>query len=197
MPSRFRRCPAPGSADWLAQVVGCRHCGRYRQARAPGEVAEFFETVNPLPILGPSWNIAPMQSALVVWGRVIDCAGAGHRSRFPRYEATDVSAPSAEVDTEIADLLERPRFAAAISAARRARIFHGLRDEALGFTPSERVTDCRDEKDDNYLELPAARAWAIVRVDALLVLHSWRDVRVLRPATYLAEAGGGAQSSHL
>lgn len=34
-------------------------CGRFRQARAPGEVAEFFETVNPLPNLVPSWNIAP------------------------------------------------------------------------------------------------------------------------------------------
>lgn len=41
-------------------------CGRFRQARAPGEVAELFETVNLLPNLGPSWNIAPIQSALVV-----------------------------------------------------------------------------------------------------------------------------------
>lgn len=41
-------------------------CGRYRQSRAPGEVAEYFETVNPLPNLAPSWNIAPTQAALVV-----------------------------------------------------------------------------------------------------------------------------------
>jgi len=41
-------------------------CGRYRQSRAPGEVAEYFETVNPLPNRAPSWNIAPTQVALVV-----------------------------------------------------------------------------------------------------------------------------------
>lgn len=41
-------------------------CGRYRQSRAPGEVAEYFETVNPLPNRAPSWNIAPTQDALVV-----------------------------------------------------------------------------------------------------------------------------------
>lgn len=41
-------------------------CGRYRQSRAPGEVAEWFETVNPLPNRGPSWNLAPTQDALVV-----------------------------------------------------------------------------------------------------------------------------------
>jgi putative SOS response-associated peptidase YedK len=41
-------------------------CGRYRQARDPREVAEFFETVNPLPNRAPSWNIAPTQDALVV-----------------------------------------------------------------------------------------------------------------------------------
>jgi putative SOS response-associated peptidase YedK len=41
-------------------------CGRYRQARDPREVAEVFETVNPLPNRPPSWNIAPTQDALVV-----------------------------------------------------------------------------------------------------------------------------------
>jgi predicted nucleic acid-binding protein len=53
------------------------------------------------------------------------------------------------------------------------------------------VADCRDAKDDKYLELAlAAGAWAIVSGDAdLLVLHPWRGVRILRPAEYLAAAG--------
>jgi uncharacterized protein len=110
-----------------------------------------------------------------------------------RAEETDVFALSAEVDAEIAGVLERPRFAAAVSAARRARILDVLRGEAVWFSPSERVADCRDRKDDKSLELAlAAGAWAIVSGDAdLLVLHPWRGVRVLRPAAYLAEAGGG------
>jgi putative PIN family toxin of toxin-antitoxin system len=110
-----------------------------------------------------------------------------------RAEETDVFALSAEVDAEIAGVLERPRFAAAISAARRTRVLDVLRGGAVWFTPSERVADCRDKKDDKYLELAlASGAWAIVSGDVdLLVLHPWRGVRVLRPAEYLAEAGGG------
>ncbi len=109
-----------------------------------------------------------------------------------RAEAADVFALSAVVDAEIAGVLERPRFAASISAARRARILDVLRGEAVWFSPSERVADCRDKKDDKYLELAlAAGAWVIVSGDAdLLVLHPWRGVRILRPAEYLAEVEG-------
>jgi len=111
-----------------------------------------------------------------------------------RAEETDIFALSAEVDAEIAGVLERPRFAAAVSAVRRSRILDVLRSNAVWFSPSERVADCRDAKDNKYLELAlAAGAWAIVSGDAdLLVLHPWRGVRILRPAAYLAEAGGGA-----
>ncbi|MCG7354939.1 putative toxin-antitoxin system toxin component, PIN family [Roseomonas mucosa] len=111
-----------------------------------------------------------------------------------RAEEADIFALSAEVEAEIASVLERPRFVAAVSAARRARILDVLRGEAVWFTPAERVTDCRDAKDNKYLELAlAAGAEIIVSGDAdLLVLHPWRGVRILRPAEYLAEAGGGA-----
>jgi len=111
-----------------------------------------------------------------------------------RAEETDVFALSAEVDAEIAEVLSRPRFAAAISAVRRMRILDILRGEAVWFSPSERVTDCRDDKDNKYLELALASGTdAIVSGDAdLLVLHPWRGVRMLRPADYLAEAGDGA-----
>ncbi len=87
-------------------------------------------------------------------------------------------------------MLARPRFARAVTAARRARILDTLRDGAVWFSPRERVTDCRDPKDDKYLELAlAAGATTIVTGDAdLLVLHPWRGVRVVRPAEYLAEA---------
>lgn len=109
-------------------------------------------------------------------------------------EETDVFVLSAEVDAEIAEVLNRPRFAAAISAVRRTRILDVLRGEAVWFSPVERVTDCRDDKDNKYLELAlASGADVIVTGDAdLLVLHPWRGVRILRPADYLTEAGDGA-----
>jgi predicted nucleic acid-binding protein len=51
-----------------------------------------------------------------------------------------------------------------------------------------RVTDCRDTKDNRYLELAlAAGAETIVSGDYdLLVLHPWRGVRIMHPADYLA-----------
>ncbi|WP_043367384.1 putative toxin-antitoxin system toxin component, PIN family [Belnapia sp. F-4-1] len=111
-----------------------------------------------------------------------------------RAEETDVFALSSEVDAEIASVLDRPRFATAVSAARRTRILDVLRGGAVWFTPSERVADCRDAKDNKYLELAlASGAWVIVSGDAdLLVLHPWRGVRILRPVDYLADVTRGA-----
>jgi putative PIN family toxin of toxin-antitoxin system len=109
-------------------------------------------------------------------------------------EEADLFALSAEVEAEIVGVLSRPRFAGAVSAARRARILDALRGQAAWFAPTERVEDCRDAKDNMYLELAlASGAWAIVSGDAdLLVLHPWRGVRVLRPGEYLAEVGTSA-----
>ena len=69
-----------------------------------------------------------------------------------------------------------------------------LRRACVWFDPAARVLDCRDAKDNKYLELALAAGAGIVvsSDDDLLVLHSWRGVRVLRPAEYLAASGPGA-----
>jgi putative SOS response-associated peptidase YedK len=41
-------------------------CGRYASFLPAEAIARIFGTVNPLPNLAPSWNVAPTQSALVV-----------------------------------------------------------------------------------------------------------------------------------
>ena len=107
-------------------------------------------------------------------------------------EATNLFALSAEVEAEITEVLGRPRFVRAVTAARRARILDVLRGGAVWFTPAERVTDCRDAKDNKYLELAlAAGAGTLVTGDAdLLVLHPWRGIRIMRPAEYFAGATG-------
>ena len=106
-------------------------------------------------------------------------------------ESVDLFALSAEVDGEIAEVLSRPRFAQAVTPERRTRILDLLRSDAVWFEPTERVTDCRDAKDNRYLELAlAANAGIIVSGDSdLLVLHPWRGVHILQPAAYLAVAG--------
>jgi putative PIN family toxin of toxin-antitoxin system len=105
-----------------------------------------------------------------------------------RAEEVDVFALSAAVDAEIASVLGRSRFALTISLARRQRILEILRRAAVWFEPAVRVTDCRDPKDDKYLELALAAGAEIIVSgdDDLLVLHPWRGVRILRPADYLA-----------
>ena len=107
---------------------------------------------------------------------------------------SDRVAVSEAVLAELLDVLDRPRLARFVDPELRAELVGQL--DALGvfFTPTEAVADCRDAKDDKYLELAlAAGAAVIVSGDAdLLVLHPWRGVRVLRPGEYLAEVTGGA-----
>jgi putative SOS response-associated peptidase YedK len=40
--------------------------GRYASSQPPEFIARLFRTVNALPNVAPSWNIAPSQSAMVV-----------------------------------------------------------------------------------------------------------------------------------
>jgi putative PIN family toxin of toxin-antitoxin system len=107
-----------------------------------------------------------------------------------RAEEADIFALSAAVEAEVAEVLNRPKFARAIRAERRGYILDLLRGAALWFEPVITVRECRDRKDNKYLELAlAADADIIVSSDDdLLVLHPWRGVRILRPTDYLAQA---------
>ena len=107
-----------------------------------------------------------------------------------RAEDADLFALSVAVDAEIAEVLSRPKFARAIPLTRRSRFLGILRDEAVWFEPAIGISDCRDPKDNKYLELAlAAGAETIVSSDSdLLMLHPWRGVRILLPAEYLALA---------
>lgn len=94
---------------------------------------------------------------------------------------------------EIAEVLGRPKFARVLTDDRRREVLELLAAAALWVEPTEKVEDCRDSKDNRYLELAlAAQATIIVSGDEdLLVLHPWRGVRVLRPARFLEELGAG------
>lgn len=93
----------------------------------------------------------------------------------------------------MAEVLARPKFAQALTADRRRDILELLAAAAVWVEPRETVTDCRDAKDNRYLELAlAAQAAVIVSGDEdLLVLDPWRGIRVLRPARYLDWLGQG------
>jgi uncharacterized protein len=100
---------------------------------------------------------------------------------------------SETVYREIAEVLARPKFAHVLTDDRRREVLELLSAAALWIEPTEQVRDCRDSKDNRYLELAlAAGAAAIVSGDEdLLVLHPWRGIQVLRPAEFLSELGMG------
>jgi uncharacterized protein len=109
-----------------------------------------------------------------------------------RARTENLIALSALVEAEIMEVLHRPRLARAMSAERRDRVLSLLRDAAVRFEPAIRITDCRDAKDNIYLELAlAAGAATLVSSDMdLLVLHPWRGVYILRPSAYLTIQSG-------
>lgn len=105
-------------------------------------------------------------------------------------EEQDVFALSVAVEAEIAEVLGRPKFARVLSPARRERVLGLVRETAVWFEPTIKVADCRDPKDDKYLELALASGAEVIvsSDDDLLLLQPWRGVRILRPIEYLTLA---------
>jgi putative PIN family toxin of toxin-antitoxin system len=124
--------------------------------------------------------------ASVVVGAALKADSVPERALL-RAEETDVFALSIAVDAEIAEVLNRPKFAGAVSRERREFFLSVLRGAALWFEPAIPVTDCRDPRDNIYLELAlAAGAETLVASDHdLLILNPWRGVRILTPTDYL------------
>lgn len=100
---------------------------------------------------------------------------------------------SAAVLREFEDALARPKFASRVSQEARADLIARVRNAGVLLEPAVRVAECRDPRDDKYLELAlAAQALAVVTGDAdLLVLYPWRGVRMITPRQFLALAEAG------
>ncbi|HET6239870.1 MAG TPA: putative toxin-antitoxin system toxin component, PIN family [Acetobacteraceae bacterium] len=101
---------------------------------------------------------------------------------------TDTLALSRPVEDELLEVLSRPRLARFIDPQLREEVIGRLLRDPVRFVPTEQVTDCRDAKDNKYLELAAAaRATLIVSsANDHRVLNPWRGVRILRPVEYCA-----------
>jgi putative PIN family toxin of toxin-antitoxin system len=101
--------------------------------------------------------------------------------------AFDTICLSQSVLDEIADVMNRPKLARFITEDRRIAILGLLQLHGRMFDVTERVSDCRDAKDNRYLELALACGADVIvsSDDDLLVLHPWRGVPILCPADYL------------
>lgn len=92
-----------------------------------------------------------------------------------------------EVINELDDVLRRPRLDKYIHEEDRIRFLMTLLREAQLVRVACTVTDCRDPKDNKYLELAvAAGAACIISGDQdLLVLSPFRKISVLTPREFL------------
>lgn len=90
---------------------------------------------------------------------------------------------------EMREVLRRRKFSGVLTLNTVDEIVNALSTAALWFSPTVRVTECRDPGDDIYLELAlAAGASVLLSSDHdLLTMDPWRDVRILRPADYLGK----------
>jgi putative PIN family toxin of toxin-antitoxin system len=88
---------------------------------------------------------------------------------------------------ELADVLSRRKFDRYISVVDRKNFIQRLTEIAELVPIIQLVRECRDPKDDKFLEVALnGRADVIITGDAkLLEMHPWREIAILSPAVYL------------
>lgn len=96
-------------------------------------------------------------------------------------------AVSTETLTELTKVLSRDYLARYRTVDERETflVLYSELSEIIAIT--EHVTDCRDPKDNKFLDLAlAANARILVSSDSdLLVLHPYRDIQILMPTAFL------------
>ena len=95
---------------------------------------------------------------------------------------------SSKIWAEATEVFKRPKFDKYVGLEYRLIFLEALRRKALFIEPTETITDCRDPKDDKYLELGVAcNAQFIVTGDInLLVLNPYRGITILKSGDFLA-----------
>ena len=88
---------------------------------------------------------------------------------------------------ELADVLARKKFDKYISLKERQKFYVSYLEIVDMKDIMEVITDCRDSKDNKFLEIAVSgKAHIIVSGDAdLLVLHPYRNIEILTPRQFL------------
>ncbi len=98
---------------------------------------------------------------------------------------------------ELEEVLRRPKFDKYVSTRQRADFLTAFVREAEVVEVSVAVLECRDPKDNKFLELAiSGGATHIVSGDDdLLVLHPFYGTRIVTPQVFLTEIRGHQQSA--
>lgn len=88
---------------------------------------------------------------------------------------------------ELQTVLEYPKFRKQTNAEKNIQAMAEVRKMSRILPITECVNDCRDARDNKFLELAASgNASIIITGDAdLLTLHPWRNVAILTPRQFL------------
>jgi len=91
---------------------------------------------------------------------------------------------------ELDEVLRRPKFNRYVSELQRLEFLAALLREAEVIEVDEVVTECRDPKDNSFLNLAlSGRGSHIVTGDLdLLVLHPFRGIAIVNPRSFLTIA---------
>ncbi|NJN34063.1 MAG: putative toxin-antitoxin system toxin component, PIN family [Saprospiraceae bacterium] len=94
---------------------------------------------------------------------------------------------SKAVWAEYETVSQRPKFNKYLKELDRTLFFASLLNDAIFLEPIETINDCRDPKDNKFLELAvAANAPIIVTGDEdLLILNPYRDIAILKRGVFL------------
>ena len=90
---------------------------------------------------------------------------------------------------ELNEVIGRNKFDKYVSEEKRKEFLAALVKQAEFLDVTEQVTDCRDVKDNKFLELAVCGgAVCVISRDAdLLVLHPFRDISILQPGDFLKQ----------
>ena len=94
---------------------------------------------------------------------------------------------SREVVDELVNVVARPKFDKYVTEEEKTKFIDDLLDEAIDVEVIEIITDCRDAKDNKYLELAVSgSATHIITGDAdLLVMNPFRGIAIVAPQKFL------------
>jgi putative PIN family toxin of toxin-antitoxin system len=94
---------------------------------------------------------------------------------------------SDEVQSEIENVISRPKLQKYITLERRTKFLSELSQQVERVTINQQVRACRDPKDDKFLELAVCgEANYIITGDAdLLDLHPFQNISIIKAASFL------------
>ena len=96
---------------------------------------------------------------------------------------------SAESLAEFDEVICRPKFDRYVRESDRKEFLASVLEDAESIDVVDAISDCRDPKDNKFLELAVSggATYLVTGDDDLLVLHPFRGVAILTPQAFLDE----------